>query len=205
MDSLELKEALLSFCRNNLLSIVLFVGGLMLLGYGFFVLFPQASNEVQFETESNVVTPSSQKQQVLTIVVDVAGAVKKPGVYTLPENSRIQAAITKAGGFSEKADTEGIAKKINLASLIVDGQKIYIPFEGESVLGSTVGDMSSESGHININEASETTLDTLSGVGPVTAQKIITNRPYQTINELVTKKVVSEKVFEQIKDNISSQ
>jgi competence protein ComEA len=94
---------------------------------------------------------------------------------------------------------------MNLASKLSEGQKIYIPKLGEAkdtktqVLGEA-----DEVGLININTASEAQLDTLSGVGPVTAQKIIKARPYTNINQLIDKKVVSQSVFTKIKDSITA-
>ncbi len=138
------------------------------------------------------------------ISVDVSGAVGKPGVYQLKDNSRIEDAIAAAGGFSGKANQEYISKYLNMAQKISDGGKVYVPFEGEQ---APVGGGSGVTGaainsKININTASESELDSLVGVGPVTASKIISDRPYQTIEDLLNKKVVSKAVFEKIKDQI---
>ena len=91
-------------------------------------------------------------------------------------------------------------KNINLAAKLNDGAKIYIPKieEGDP---QEITDM--KTSLININTASSETLDTLPGIGPATAAKIISNRPYKSLEELLDKKVVSLKVFEQIKDKIT--
>lgn len=154
------------------------------------------------------------------ITVDVAGAVEKPGVYKLPMDSRIEDAIASAGGFSSNADTEFVAKAINRAARVVDGGKIYIPSVSDSMtshnvdyatLGSTTMDnsgvnqsngLSPNDNLISINTATISQLDTLPGVGSVTAQKIIDNRPYGSPEDLVIKKVVGKSAYEKIKPRI---
>ena len=126
---------------------------------------------------------------------------KQDNKYTLDD------AIKKAGGFAQDADREYIAKNINLASVVKDGQKIYIPKVGETVSDSNGNALSSNSKStlVNINTATESELDSLPGIGPVRAGKIIANRPYASINDLLTKKVLGEATFEKIKDQISVQ
>lgn len=171
------------------------------------------SQKSSFPKES-IVSPKEIASS--SLMVDVSGAVKTPGVYELSPTSRLQEAITEAGGFADKADKSYIAKKINLSSKLTDGQKIYIPFEGEepqtvvlssAAPSSAVAGVSTSStvssGMIGLNSATEAELDKLPGVGPVTAQKIITNRPYSDLNDLLIKKVVSKSVFEKIKPLIS--
>ena len=133
------------------------------------------------------------------ILVDVSGAVVSPGVYQLPFNSRLQLAIQAAGGLTPKADSEWVAKNLNLASKLSDGQKIYIPRKGES---STQNTSLPTDKQININTANASELDSLPGVGLKTAEKIIQNRPYQKIEDLLLKKVVNRSVFTKIKDKI---
>ncbi len=126
-----------------------------------------------------------------------------PGVYKLNQNSIIQDALVASGGLSSDANREFVSKNINLAAKLADAAKIYIPKIGES-FSEIKGVSDISPGLININQASIETLDTLPGIGTVTADKIITNRPYVTINELLDKKVVSAKVFTQIKDKITA-
>lgn len=139
------------------------------------------------------------------ISVDVSGAVSNPGVYEVSETSRIEDAITAAGGFSQSANQEYISKYINLAQKLTDGSKIYIPFEGEQISsGEAVGTIAgvSVSEKININTSTQGELESLSGVGPVTASKIISGRPYQQIEELLEKKIVGKATFDKIRDSI---
>ncbi|MBI4100099.1 ComEA family DNA-binding protein [Candidatus Microgenomates bacterium] len=140
------------------------------------------------------------------IQIDVSGAVEQPGVYQIPYDSRVKDVLITAGGVSAKADRNYLAKTINLAQRVVDGQKVYIPFAdevGESNL-SNYSDSSNLSHLVNVNTASSSELDTLPGIGPVTAAKIVAGRPYQKTSDLVSKKVVTNSVFQKIKDKISA-
>ncbi|MEX0621379.1 MAG: ComEA family DNA-binding protein [Candidatus Woykebacteria bacterium] len=181
-------------------SIILALVGLALVGAG--LSFPKvfSSKEEPEFIPSQKTTATENK-----IFVDVAGAVAKPGVYELDSGSRINDLVNMAGGFAKAADKTWISKNVNLAAKLADGQKIYIPAKGEgssSVVqtGQVAGEIS---GKININSATEAQLDSLPGIGPVRAGKIIENRPYSKIGELLTKKVLGEATFENIKDKIA--
>lgn len=146
-------------------------------------------------------TPAAATGEVVT---DVSGAVLKPGVYKLPGGSRVSDAISAAGGFSANADSQFVSKALNLAQKITDGAKIYVPQKGETVQGTSMESSSNSiSGKININGASQAQLESLPGIGPVTAGKIIGARPYSAIEDLTSKKVVGQKTFEKIKGAIS--
>lgn len=136
------------------------------------------------------------------IFVDIGGAVIKPGIFRFPPESRVNDLLVAAGGLAADADRDWVSQNLNLARKLTDGEKIYIPFQGK-----TVEDSSSlrkgESSLININTASLAELDTLWGVGPVTAQKIIDNRPYAKIEDLLDKKIIKSNVYEAIKDQVS--
>lgn len=141
------------------------------------------------------------------LLVDVAGAVIKPGVYELKAGARINEALIAAGGLGEEADREWVEKNLNLAAKVTDGQKIYIPSREESNTNkdsprSTLQGLSLKE-KININTASSAELDTLWGVGEATAKKIIDSRPYGAVEELLTKKAVKNNVYEAIKDSVS--
>jgi competence protein ComEA len=113
--------------------------------------------------------------------------------------------LVVSGGLSAKADRDYVAKNINLAQKITDGGKIYIPFAGETIppVNNATGNTQASGALININTASEQELDSLPGIGPVTAAKIINSRPYGSVNELLDKKIVGSKVFTDIKNKIS--
>lgn len=173
---------------------------------GLLVTSKRDSEEIVFDSaEQN--SAMKQSAEAKTILVDIEGAVGKPGVYKLPENSRIQDGLVAAGGLSAKADRDYIAKNLNLATRLTDGSKVFIPIIGQAVNSALVLTASSEGiivgVLININTASQSQLESLPGIGPVTAQKIIAGRSYSTVDELLNKKIVGNKVFVQIKEKIS--
>lgn len=201
------------FYRLGVWQKMLLFGGGVLLVFGFLGLakgFSDEGTKVEIIEATSSGRPQLLKREEL--VVDVAGEVVSPGVYRLSAESRVGEALAAAGGLSARADREWVAKNINLAGKLADGAKIYVPKVGQKIEGGvtvTTGSTNSPgqvagvvAGTININTASASELDTLPGIGPVTANKIITNRPYQSIQELLEKKVVSQKVFDQIKDKI---
>lgn len=206
MNAQDLFSKYISLTKKHWLPLSLGALGLILFAYGLIGLFAanqSSSEDIVFEANSSV----EQDSEAKTILVDIEGAVVKPGVYKLPQESRIQDGLITAGGLSVQADREYIAKNFNLATKLIDGAKVYIPKIGEAVNGMSVLNAASEGvvvvTLININTASESQLDTLSGIGPVTAQKITVGRPYGSINELLDKKIVGSKVFDQIKDKIT--
>jgi competence protein ComEA len=211
MDASEILEKI-GVNKQFVFPLVLAVIGLVFLGYGLIVFLQPKKDtpDILFEgssTQSESVkislSPVSQRQ----IMVDVEGAVEKPGVYRIGEDSRLQDALIAAGGMSDKADRSVVSKTLNLAAKVVDGGKVYIPALGETAaLGTETSNMSGgiAGSAVNINSASLSDLDALPGVGQSTAQKIISNRPYASAEELVSKKVVGEKEFEKIKGMISS-
>lgn len=211
MDLKSLLERTKPLLLKNWLPLSLGILGMIFFAYGLIGLFAAnktSSEDIVFESNSAKQSPIEEK----TILVDVEGSVVKQGVYKLPENSRIQDGLVAAGGLAATADRQYIAKNFNLAIKLTDGAKIYVPNVEEAVSGAEVlsaSDTSSEGivvgSLININTASESQLaDGLSGVGAKTAQKIVAGRPYSAINELLSKKIVGAKVFEQIKEKITA-
>lgn len=143
--------------------------------------------------------------QTSEIVVDVAGAVESPGVYTLPGGSRIGDALVMAKGLSAKADREWVAKTVNLAEVVKDGGKIYIPAKQEAgdITNQQTNGSTQSQGKVNINTASLGELDRLEGIGEVRARAIVDNRPYGATLELVSKAKIPESVYEKIKDQVA--
>jgi competence protein ComEA len=104
------------------------------------------------------------------VVVDVTGAVSDPGVYRLPAGSRVDDAVKRAGGGTGKAELDSV----NLAAHLADGQQVVVPerVPGNQVVG-TVGASLEEEGPISLGTATAAELDTIAGIGPVTAEDII--------------------------------
>ena len=158
--------------------------------------------------------PSSSPQPSLplTIVVDIEGAVAKPGVRELPGGSLVADAIKAAGGFTQDADRVWVAKDLNQAEELKDHQKLYIPLVGETVEPSgrpgSGDDTGGESGGlVNLNTATAEELEALPGVGEVTAGKIIDYReafgPFENIEELMEVSGIGEKTFEKMREDIT--
>lgn len=173
-----------------------------------------ASDKASGETESeNVFTlqPSDDNQKETVIKAYICGEVKNPGVYEMEEGARVVDLLEIAGGESENACLE----IINLARIIIDGQKIYIPSEEEIASGSSlflrdsslIDFGSPENLNVNINSANLKELESLPGIGPVIARNIIEyrtgNGPFKRKEELKKVTGIGEKKYEQIKNFIS--
>ncbi len=192
----EFVESLNGVVEKYKYPIILSFIGLVLIIGGIFSSGIIKGNKA-FPKESLVdIKPASQ------VKVDLSGAVKKPAVYSLNVNSRVEDVVNLAGGFSENVNKEYISKYLNLSAKLADGQKIYIPFEGEN-FGATGGVAGVKiNSKVGINSSSQSQLEDLPGVGPATAEKIISGRPYSDIAELTSKKIISKAVFEKIKELI---
>ena len=161
------------------------------------LLVQSAQTTTPIEFSSDRVEASS----AATLTVDVEGAVINPGVYMLSAGSRVEDAIVAAGGLAADADEELFAKTMNRAQKMTDGAKVYIPEIGTDQTSHNISTTQNEL--VSVNYATLAQLDVLSGVGPVTAQKIVDNRPYQTLDELVTKKAISASLYDKLKNSLS--
>jgi competence protein ComEA len=134
------------------------------------------------------------------IRVYVAGAVRNPGVYPMPEDARWIDALEAAGGPAPDADLNAI----NLARRVYDEDQIIVPRTGQTAVAGAMDEPL-----ININTAGEAELDSLPGIGEVRAGRIIESRssegPFTGIEELVTRKLIPQSVFEQIRPLITAQ
>jgi competence protein ComEA len=203
MDIEQFNAKIVPFAIKYWLPLCLAIVGMILFVSGLIALFYSNSKEpVNFSQNTSRVISTSDSDNF--IVIDVEGAVVAPGVYRLKQGSIIQDGLISAKGLSDSADREYIAKNTNLAQKLVDGQKIYIPKLSEKSQSQNFVDKSNSGNLIDINSASIAELDSLSGIGQITAQKIINNRPYASINDLLEKNVVSSKVFTGIKDKINA-
>lgn len=186
----------------------------------------QAVDEQTFSIESS---PSSAEQEETsgdavpavpaTVVVYVSGAVAAPGLVELPEGSRVGDAVTAAGGFAESADTAAL----NLARIVADGEQIDVPTVEEqasdpaAVSGQTGSAPASGSsspsssaqtgGLVNINTATQAELETLPGVGPSTAKKIIDDRtangPFKKKEDLKRVSGIGDKKYASLEASIT--
>ncbi|MCX8034907.1 MAG: ComEA family DNA-binding protein [Candidatus Dojkabacteria bacterium] len=208
-----IRDRIFKFFSQNKENIVFYLNLIVVfliivLGIFIFVKYhKQIENAIFTNSDTNSINQNTIKiENTLYIVIDINGAVNKPGVYTLKSGDRIIDAINIAGGLHEEVDLVYVAQKINRAQKLVDGQKIYIPFRFENNTSVTQvednANIQTNTSKISINNATQEELERLNGVGPVTAQKIIENRPYVTLDELVKKNVISENLFNKIVDEI---
>lgn len=169
----------------------------------FFTQKTHDPSDVIFTTEES----SNSASLSQSITVDIAGEVVSPGVYSMEPTSRVNDLLEKAGGFTFAADTVWVGKHLNRAQLLHDGDKLYIPSiedtKSDQSNSNSVENTSFGQVKININSATQSELENLPGIGEKTAVKIIEGRPYQDIQDLRSKKIVGEAVFEKIKDLIS--
>lgn len=197
--------------------IIIIIVAFMLLFIGFYIINKTNNEEyIELETEKNEIIDNNIINEVTLeekqdIIIHVTGAVKKQGIVTVKEGARISDVIEEAGGMTDEADLS----KINLAYAVEDGQKIYVPNindqadtenitedAGENVIENKNG----KSNKVNINTASQTELETLSGVGPSTALKIINYREengnFEKIEDIKNVPGIGEVKFESLKDSI---
>ena len=205
-----IRNVIAKYGKRVLLPGILCVTGVI--AFAFLQDDEKSSYEVITEIEQQpieaVVEVAEEEPQSNSVIVDVKGAVKYPGVYELTEADRVVDAITLAGGYIDGAN----ASLINHAQKLQDEMVIYIPLQGEEAaveIQQFSGGTSStqgNSGKININIADETQLTTLPGIGPAKAKAIIAHRDeqgkFQSIDGLKNVTGIGDKTFEQLKDLI---
>lgn len=151
------------------------------------------------------------------IVVHVVGEIARPGIVLLPQGARVIDAVTAAGGALPSADLE----RINLARAVADGEQVHVPAPGEQILpgafGSTIGPVGGQGvtggsaaaapGRVNLNTAGLAELDTLPGVGPVLAQRILDWRRehgrFTSVDELGEVSGIGERLLAQLTDRVT--
>lgn len=169
----------------------------VLIALSLFVVFSGKSEEVVAES----VVPTQMVAPAL--VIDVTGEVVSPGVYELPAGSRVIDAIKAAGGARPKA----ALSDLNLARVIRDGEQIYVDLIYTAGARVRAGaKTSAPRGPININRATASDLDSLDGIGPVIAKRIIafrtTNGPFTAIEDLLKVSGIGDAKFAQFKEKI---
>jgi competence protein ComEA len=106
------------------------------------------------------------------LVVDVAGAVRRPGLVRLAKGARVSDAVARAGGLTRRAERDAV----NLAAPVSDGQQVLVPVRGSPAGSAAAGGGAAAAGPVSLSSATAEQLDTLPGIGPVTAQKIVDYR-----------------------------
>ncbi len=138
-----------------------------------------------------------------TILIHVAGKVKRPDVYPLLAGSRVSDAIKAAGGANKGVDLGDI----NLARVLIDGEQVYVGYVPKASSSSSKSSKSRFTGVININRATKAEFDSLAGIGPVIASRIInyrnTNGPFLALDDLLKVSGIGSKTLERIRPRLS--
>ena len=211
--------------KKKIISIALVIA--LIIGFIIYmVINNQNDNEINFEelvtnqnNEENEQAGkdsenNTQEETKKEIVVHITGEVKKEGVVYLEEGSRVVDAIKKAGGETKEADLS----QVNLAYVLQDGQKIYIPNKNEKISAYTSENMGEnieqnntttkkKGAKVNINTAGVEELDQLPGIGPAIAQRIIDYRnehgEFKKVEDIQEVKGIGDAKFSEIKDSIT--
>jgi competence protein ComEA len=159
---------------------------------------PSASGDVALQSASGS-----------ELVVEIVGAVTRPGVYRLQTGTRIGDLVEAAGGYSPRVDVDRASRDLNLAALLADGDQVRVPSRDDPA--AAVGTANTgggalpgaSGGLVDLNVATSAELEELPGIGPATAGKIIAAReeqPFTTVDELRSRGVLGEKTFEKVRD-----
>lgn len=209
--------------NKKIIFIIIIISGMI---YGIFNYFTQNKNKENLENISQDIIINNQTENTTEennnqekIVIHITGAICNEGIYKLEENSRIADAVKMAGGLKEDADL----KQINLAYVLEDGMKINIPSKNDNSneninntenyitkekLNSSNNTNSAKTSKININSATQTELETLPGIGPSTALKIINYRKekgkFNKIEDIKNVNGIGESKFSKIKEFIKT-
>lgn len=212
LDSLTKKQKIIFFIVLSIMIIVII----------YYIYFTLYKNNFNFSYSNNNLVDTNllkNNQNIIYgsdttmsnfIIVYICGAVKENKVVTLKENSRICDAINEAGGLTDDADLT----YINLAYILEDGEKIYIPKKGEEIqtedntsnYENFSYNYSSSNNKININKASQSELEAIPGIGPSTALKIINYRKdngnFSNIEDIKDVSGIGDTKYEKIKNYI---
>ena len=198
--------------KNNPILTISAVVVIMISASAFFFILNDKNSTIPIQdtVQDNQTVPASGesaagRESAGTVFVDVSGCVKHPGVYEVTSTSRVFEVIEKAGGVTKDADTSSI----NQAEPVTDGQKINVPDKkGElPVQGSSAAaEQQSPDGKVSINTADSEELQKIPGVGPVTAENIISyrenNGSFKSIDDIKNVSGIGEKTFEKMKSTI---
>jgi competence protein ComEA len=175
------------------------------------LLFVGSKLLAQPQTSAAVAPPAAPPTETAgtastVLVVDVVGAVRRPGLYRLQQGARIADAVSRAGGATPKADLA----LINLAAPLADGEQVVVPRRGAAAtggLGSSGAPGATSTGPVQLSTATLEQLDSLPGIGPVTAQKILDYRQkhgaFTSVDELDAVPGIGPARLDQLKDLVA--
>ena len=207
----------MEFLNNKQKTILGMIGVIMFIFIGYYIIKKtENSDYIELETveEKKLEYSNEIEQEEIIdnkIVVHITGEIENEGIIEIEKDARIADVIDQAGGTTTEADLS----KVNLAYSVKDGQKIYIPnindekveeYITEEAGDTVVVEDEKVTGKVNINTAKQTELETLSGIGPSTALKIINyrqeNGDFKTIEDIKNVPGIGESKFENIKESI---
>lgn len=141
--------------------------------------------------------------------VEVVGAIQRPGVYAVAAGARVGDVIVAAGGYDPRVDTARVETELNLAATVEDGDQIRVPSRDDPTAPVNTGaePVPGASELVDLNAATASELEALPGIGPVTAEKIITAReeaPFASVEELRSRGILGEKTFDGLKDLVTA-
>jgi competence protein ComEA len=146
------------------------------------------------------------------LIVEIVGAVARPGVYHLASGSRVVDLVEVAGGYGPRVDTARAERELNLAGALKDGDQIRVPSRDDEPAGVASGAPAAgdpgpgDPALVPLNSATSAELEALPGVGPATAAKIIAARdeaPFVVVEDLRTRGILGEKTYDKLKDLVT--
>lgn len=199
MNIAEIKENLSNYTEQQRRALAL----ISLLGLGL-ALFLFSTTRGSAIAQESPVPKLSIAPVAKNILVHVAGKVKNPDVYPLLQGSRVADAIKAAGGAKKGVDLSDI----NLARILIDGEQIYVGYQAKVVTSSKGGaSKKTYTGVININRGTKAEFDSLSGIGPVIAARIVSyrnqNGPFMSIEDLLKVSGIGDKTLSRIKPRLT--
>jgi competence protein ComEA len=198
MNFSQIKERLPEYSESQKRALVTI--SLLAIGFACLLFATTRGSAIAQETPKPLLSLSPVKQ---TILVHVAGKVKKPDVYPLLQGSRVADAIKAAGGAKKGVDLSDI----NLARILIDGEQIYVGYVAAVDRSAPKNSVKKYSGIVNINRATKTEFDSLVGIGPVIAGKIVTYRNqngyFMAIDDLLKVSGIGAKTLERIRPRLT--
>ena len=198
MNFSEIKERFPEYSESQKRALVTI--SLLAIGFACLLFATTRGSAIAQETPKPLLSLSPVKQ---TILVHVAGKVKKPDVYPLLQGSRVADAIKAAGGAKKGVDLSDI----NLARILIDGEQIYVGYVAAVDRSTPKNSVKKYSGIVNINRATKAEFDSLVGIGPVIAGKIVTyrnqNGSFMAIEDLLKVSGIGAKTLERIRPRLT--